>query len=74
MDKLQSLVLRVFFAGAFALVTLAIAERVANVLGYTLLGGVLVPSRLLEVSAAVMIFVIALELRQIRDRLASGAR
>jgi hypothetical protein len=74
MENLQSLVLRVLFAGAFALLALAVVERLANLLGYTLLREALLPSRLLEVSVVAMVFVIALVLRQIRDRLASGAR
>jgi hypothetical protein len=71
METLQSLVLRILFVGAFALMGLAVIERLANLLGYTVLGGATLPGRLLEVSATVMVFVIALVLRQIRDRLPS---
>jgi hypothetical protein len=71
-ENLQSLVLRVLFAASFVLLALAVSERLANLLGYTLLREVLAPSRLLEVAATAMVFVIALVLRQIRDRLAPG--
>ena len=73
MENLQSLVLRILFAGAFALMGLAALERFANLRGYTVLGEATLPSRLLEISATVMVFVIALVLRQIRDRLPRGS-
>ena len=69
METLQSLVLRILFVGAFALMAVAVLEWLANLLGYTVLLEATRPSRLLEISATVMIFVIALVLRQIRDRL-----
>jgi hypothetical protein len=72
MGNLQSVVLRVFFVGAFALMALAVLERAANLFGYTVLREMLLPSRLLELAATMMVFVIALVLRQIRDRLASS--
>ncbi len=72
MENLQSLVLRVLFFGAFGLMALAVFERLANLLGYTVLREAPLPSRLLEISAVMMVFVIALVLRQIRDGLRAG--
>jgi hypothetical protein len=69
METLQSLVVRILFVGAFALMGLAVLEWLANLLGYTVLLEATLPSRLLEIAATVMVFVIALVLRQIRDRL-----
>lgn len=69
MDRYQSLIARAIFAIAFALLGLAIAERLAGALGYTLLRGALTGGRLLEIAAILMIFGIALLLRQIRDLL-----
>ncbi len=68
MENLQSIVLRLFFVGAFALLGIGILERLLNAFGYTVLRGAITGGRLLEVSAVVMIFVIAVLLRQIRDQ------
>lgn len=69
LDGIVSIVCRIFFAGAFALLAIAIFERLAYALGYTLLRGIFTGGALLEISAIILIFVIALLLRQIRDRL-----
>ncbi len=66
MKALESLVRRLFFYGAFVLVALAVVEKIANILGYTLFRGVLVPSRLLEFAAIGLLFAIAMQLHQIR--------
>lgn len=68
-DRWSSLVARVFFAGAFVLLAAAVMEAVAKFSGYTILRGAWTPSRLLEYSAVLLVFVLALLLRQIRDRL-----
>lgn len=64
-EKLLSRISRVFFAGAFLLFALAIIERIANATGYTLLqsyrGG-----RILEFAAILLIFVIAVQLREMK--------
>ena len=64
-EKLLSTICRVFLAGAFVLFALAIIERLANANGYTLLqnyrGG-----RILEFAAILLIFVIALQLREMK--------
>jgi hypothetical protein len=66
MPKLSSVVNRALFALAFVLAALAVIEKLANTLGYTILRG-FSPSRLLELAAVVLLFVIALLLREIRD-------
>ncbi len=66
-SQLTSVVSRILFIGAFLLTALAIWEKLANLFGFTitLLGGY-VPSRLLELSAIALLFVIALQLREIK--------
>lgn len=68
LEKLLSFTCRVFFAGAFVLFALAIIERLANASGYTVLqsyrGG-----RILEFAAILLIFVIAIQLREMRELL-----
>jgi hypothetical protein len=65
MSNLSSLVNRTLFGLAFVLAALAVLEKVANVLGYTILGEYS-PSRLLELAAVALLFVIALLLREMR--------
>ena len=67
-DKLNSIVARVFFFGAFALMVLAVMERVANVFGYTILRAY-TAGRLLEFAVVLLVFIIALLLRQVREEL-----
>jgi len=65
-EKFNSIVSRLFFFGAFFLLVLAVVERVALSLGASLLLESFEPGRLLEYAAILMIFVIAILLRQIR--------
>jgi len=69
MAKLTSLVSRLFFAGAIVLVVIAAVEKVANLTGYTIVRSAYTTGRLLEVASLLIIFVIALLLRQIREEL-----
>lgn len=70
LQRVTSLVSRVFFVGSFALLALAVLEKIANFLGYTFLGATgYVSSRLLEFAVILLIFVIAILLRQIREEL-----
>jgi hypothetical protein len=71
MENLSSLVSRAIFALAFAIVGLAILERIAFAFGYTILRGEISGGRLLEIAGTMMIFVVAILLRQIRDQLRS---
>ncbi len=67
-NQITSVFSRILFIGAFLLGALAIWEKLANLSGFTitLLGGY-VPSRLLELSAIALLFVIALQLREIKQ-------
>jgi hypothetical protein len=68
MEKLVSMVSRIFFLGAFVLFVLALIEKIANAIGYTVLrlyrGG-----RVLEFAVVLLVFVIALQLKEIKDEL-----
>jgi len=71
LEKLVSLVSRLFFLGAFVALGLALIERIANASGYTILrvyGG----GRLLEVAVVLLVFVIAIQLREMREELKRG--
>jgi len=66
LEKLILVTSRFFFLGAYVLLGLALIERIANAFGYTVLqafrGG-----RLLEFAVVFLIFVIAIQLREIRE-------
>lgn len=72
LEKLVSLVSRLFFLGAFVLLALALIEKVANASGYTILqmyaGG-----RLLEFAVVLLVFVIAVQLREMKEELKKRA-
>lgn len=72
LERLQSLVTRLFFGGAFVLMALALTKGIVKRLGGGMLG-FYEPGRLLEFSAILLIVVIAILLRQIREQLASRA-
>ncbi|GAF97434.1 unnamed protein product [marine sediment metagenome] len=72
LNTVSSMVARLFFAGAGALLILAIGERIANSLGYTVVREAFTASRLIELAVILVIFVIALLLRQIREELKQG--
>ncbi len=67
-DKWSSLMSRLFFFAAFALLALSIAEKIANLAEYTILRAI-PASRLLEYAVILLFFVMALLLRQIREEL-----
>ena len=68
LEKMVSLVSRLFFFVAFVLLALAVIERIANAAGYTVLqlyrGG-----RLLDFAAVLLIFVIAAQLREMKEEM-----
>jgi hypothetical protein len=69
-EKLNSIACRIFFVVALFLLAVAVIEKIVNVFDYTILGGTTyVPSRLLEFSTILVIFVIALVIRQVREEL-----
>lgn len=63
----QHLFLRLAFFAAFLLLAMAALEYVVNFFGFTILSAQYTPGRLLEISAVMVLFVVALLLRQIRD-------
>jgi uncharacterized membrane protein YphA (DoxX/SURF4 family) len=65
MERLVSIVSRVLFVMAFILAGFAVWEKVANLLGYTVTRGY-TPWRLLEFAAVILLFVIGLQLREIK--------
>jgi hypothetical protein len=69
MKRLISVVSRVFLVAAFVLAGLAVWERLARLLGYTLLRGAYDPWRLLEYAVVALLFVVALQLREIKTEL-----
>jgi hypothetical protein len=66
LTKLTSTVCRLLFAGASLLAGVAVWEKLSNIWGLTLLRGAYAPWRLLEFSAVSLLFVIALQLREMR--------
>jgi hypothetical protein len=71
----DSIACRLFFAGAFVLFAVAVAERVVNSAGYTFLGAAGYPAgRLLEFAVVLLVFVISLLLRELRDELRASRK
>jgi membrane protein YdbS with pleckstrin-like domain len=66
-DKLTSFFNRVFFLAAFLLLAIAVLERLVSFVGYTILGSAYTAGRMLEFAAIMLLFVIALLLRQVRE-------
>jgi len=68
LEKLESMVSRVFFLGAFLLLVSAVTERIANELEYTILR-VVRAATMLDTAVVLLVFVIAVEVRGIREAL-----
>lgn len=68
-DKLTSILSRIFLAAAFIILLLAIINKILNAFGWLMTWPDYEAGRLFEFSAMLMIFVIVLLLRQIRERL-----
>lgn len=66
MKTLTSLLSRVLFVAAFALAALGVWEKLARLLGYTVVRGYYDPWRLLEYAVVALLFVMALQLREIK--------
>lgn len=73
-DTCNRTISRVFFFTAFVLLVIAVADRFVNFFGYTILTGGYTAGRVLEFAALMLIVVIALLLRQIREELKSESR
>jgi hypothetical protein len=67
-EKLAARASRLFFLCAFLLLGLALIERIANATGYTILR-VHNWGRFLDVAVVLLVFVIAEQLREIREEL-----
>jgi len=75
LEKLMSMMTRVLFVGSVLLMAIAVAERVLNFFGYTILpDSTSSPGRLLEFAAIFLVVVIATLLRQVRDELRQAHR
>jgi len=66
MKRFETIVRRFFFYGAFVIAAITILERIFRYFGYTLLRSYYSPKPLLEITALCLLFVIVLQLRQIR--------
>ncbi len=66
MQRLTSLLCRFLFGVAFFLTGVAVLEWVAVMFGFPIIGTLYYPGRLLEFSAMALVFVIALQLREIK--------
>ena len=73
LTTITSVASRILFIASFVLAGLATWEKLANLMGLTLLRGAYVPWRLLEFSAVCLLFVITLQLREIRMALGTRA-
>jgi hypothetical protein len=66
MQQLTSILSRILFVAAFILAGLAVWERLARQFGYTVFRGYYDPWRLLEYAVVALLFVVALQLREIK--------
>ncbi len=73
MNRLSNITSRILFALAFALAGLAVLEKLTNLIGYrlTFLQGY-APFRLLELAVVALVFVIALQLRELKQGESGG--
>ena len=65
MKQLTSIVCQILFIISFLLAAVTVLEKLVNLSGYTFLRGQ-DPWRVLELSAVALLFVIALQLREIK--------
>ena len=63
---------RIVFIIASLGIVVGFLEWIGGFVGFSVTGGMYTAGRLLELSAALLVFVIAVLLRQIRDELRSG--
>ena len=70
LEKFISIVSRLFFVGAFVLFGLGVIQRIAYAAGYQiLLLDTFSRGRLLEIAVILLVFVIAMQLREIKGEL-----
>ena len=70
--QLSSLTCRILFIASFIITGVAIWEKLANSMGLTLIRQYYSSWHLLEIAAIILLFVIALQLREIKSSLASN--
>ena len=68
-NSLNSVLSRLFFLVAFAFLAVSAREKIVNVFGYTILRDTYTAGRLLEFATILLVFVIAILLRQMREEL-----
>lgn len=73
LDMWNSLISRLFFFAGFLLIAIGIIDRLLNFSGYTILPSGYTSGRMLELAGIMLIVVVALLLRQIREQLAKKA-
>jgi len=66
MNRLISYICRAFFIASFILAGIAVLEKISNIAGFTLTRGLYQNWHLLEFSAIILLFVVALQLREIK--------
>lgn len=71
MSQITSFINRSLFVLSFVIASVAIGEKAMNLLGYTVLGGRYDPTSLLGYAGTALLFVFALELREIQHALQS---
>ncbi len=73
-ESVYEYVARTLFIIASAAIAVAFLERIAHVFGFSIIGEIYGggPGRLLQLAATLLVFVIAVLLRQIRDELRTG--
>ncbi len=73
-ESVYKYVARTLFIIASAAIAVAFLERTAHVFGFSIIGEIYSggPGRLLQLAATLLVFVIAVLLRQIRDELRTG--
>ena len=72
LESKTSFLSRLFFFVAFLLLVIAVFDRFLNLFGYTILEGAYSPGRMLQFAGIMLVFVIALLLREIREELRKG--
>jgi hypothetical protein len=71
-NQLTSLISRILFTASFITAGIVFLEKLANYVGYTLTRGYYSNWQILDLSAIALLFVIALQLREIKRSLAAN--
>jgi hypothetical protein len=71
-ESIYEYVARTLFIIASAVIAVAFLERIGEFFGFSILGEMYQAGRLLELAATLLVFVIAVLLRQVRDELRTG--